>query len=484
MKSCFPATLAVLLLATIPAARGQDTDTQAERDLEAQARESRQRDADQQGDQGQNAPQHPNLDPKRIINDSYSFLKEREPDMTDEEDALYQKVTLMVPTEPDFAMKLLENMFSGDQPVSPAFDLALANIYFNNARRDDAETHYRSAIKKYPNFLRAWTNLGILLYSAERYPEAVAALSKAISLGDRDASTVGLMGYCLVKSGDPVAAEMAYLQALALDPTNTDWLEGLITIYQDGRQYARAEPLAKRLIQLKPAESMSWLLYANILLSEGNRLQAAAVLETASGMNAIDEDGILLLGDLYAEQKFYVEATATYEKAMAKDPKLGAKRAVAYAQGLISERKFDQAAAILQSMGGNLPPESRRLWLDARIDLLIAQEQWSEARREIDELLRLDPLDGKALLRLGQIYKVQGDPARATFAYEQAYRLPDSAYAAALELSNLSLQSRNYGKSIEYIQKALSLQKSGALEDYLVKLKSLVPENENNVPQE
>ena len=296
MKLQPAAAFAALMLAMLPAARGQDADQQTDRDLEAQAQASRERDAERQAEQAQNAPDHPKLDPKRIINGSYSFLKEREPDMTEEEDALYQRVALMVPTQPDFAMKLLENMFSGDQPVSPAFDLALANIYFNNGRRDDAEAHYRSAIKKYPDFLRAWTNLGILCYSAERYPEAVSSLSKAISLGDRDASTVGLMGYCLMKSGDPVAAEMSYLQAVALDPANSDWVEGLITIYQEDRQYSRAEPLARRLIHLKPAEGMSWLLYANILLAEGNRLEAAAILETAAGVKAIDEDGLLLLG--------------------------------------------------------------------------------------------------------------------------------------------------------------------------------------------
>ena len=484
MKLQPAAAFAALMLAMLPAARGQDADQQTDRDLEAQAQASRERDAERQAEQAQNAPDHPKLDPKRIINGSYSFLKEREPDMTEEEDALYQRVALMVPTQPDFAMKLLENMFSGDQPVSPAFDLALANIYFNNGRRDDAEAHYRSAIKKYPDFLRAWTNLGILCYSAERYPEAVSSLSKAISLGDRDASTVGLMGYCLMKSGDPVAAEMSYLQAVALDPANSDWVEGLITIYQEDRQYSRAEPLARRLIHLKPAEGMSWLLYANILLAEGNRLEASAILETAAGVKAIDEDGLLLLGDLYAEQRFYPEATSTYEKAMARDPKLGAKRTLAYAQGLVSERRFDQAAALLQSLEEEIPGDSRRAWLETKVNLLTAQERWPEALKEVDALLRIDPLDGKALLRQGQIYKAQGDRARATFAYEQAYRLPGSAYAAALELSNLALQSRNYEKSIEYVEKALSIQNSSALQGYLVKLKALAPDNENNLPQQ
>jgi tetratricopeptide (TPR) repeat protein len=480
---------AALFLALQPPASGQNQNmspppdqdqTQSERDLEAQQQSDRDRSAQEQPAADKETPPAPNLDPKRIINESYSFLKEREPEMTEEEDALYQRVVLLVPTQPDFAMQLLENMMTGDQPVSPAFDFALANIYFNNGRRDDAETHYKTAIKKYPDFLRAWTNLGILYYSTQRYTEATTALAKSVSLGDRDAGTVGLMGYCLDREGDPVAAEMAYLQALALAPENTDWLQGLIAIYQESKQYARAEPLAKRLIQLKPQESTNWLLYANLLLSQGEKVKAVAVLETAASISTIDEDGLLLLGDLYAEQRFYPEATATYEKAMARDPKLGAKRAATYAQGLISEGRYDQADAILKSMEASLTPGSRTIWLETKIDLLAAREQWPEARTYIAELLKLDPLNGKALLRLGQIYRLQGDVARATFTFEQAYRLPGTAYPACLELSNLSLQSHNYDKSIEYIEKALTLQKSGALQDYLIKLKTLVPDHENN----
>ena len=52
----------------------------------------------------------PKLDPKRIINDSNGFLKEREPEMTAEEYALYEKVGTMLQSQPEFALKLLEAM--------------------------------------------------------------------------------------------------------------------------------------------------------------------------------------------------------------------------------------------------------------------------------------------------------------------------------------------------------------------------------------
>lgn len=48
-----------------------------------------------------NEPAVPAADPNRIINESYSFLKEREPEMTETEYALYEKVIPMISAQPD-----------------------------------------------------------------------------------------------------------------------------------------------------------------------------------------------------------------------------------------------------------------------------------------------------------------------------------------------------------------------------------------------
>ena len=160
----------------------------------------------------------PALDPKRIINESNSFLKEREPEMSEEEYALYQKVVTMLSANPDFALKLLEAMMSDKEQPSPAFQFILGNAYYAVGQIDKSEAYYRASVNRYPTFLRAWVNLGILYYSAGRYGEAVPCFSKAVVLGDRDSATFGLLGYCLQKQGDLVSAEMAYMQALSGDP--------------------------------------------------------------------------------------------------------------------------------------------------------------------------------------------------------------------------------------------------------------------------
>src|ERR1035438_10724021 len=113
----------------------------------------------------------PKLDLKRIVNESSSFLKEREPEMTEEEYALYKKVVTMLASNPAFAVKLLEAMNSDKEQPSPAFQFILGNAYYAAGENDKAEANYRSSVSRYPTFLRAWVNLGILYRSEEHTSE-------------------------------------------------------------------------------------------------------------------------------------------------------------------------------------------------------------------------------------------------------------------------------------------------------------------------
>jgi tetratricopeptide (TPR) repeat protein len=419
------------------------------------------------------------LDPKRIINESSSFLKEREPEMTEEEYALYEKVVSMMATNPAFAVKLLEAMYTSDKgPPSPAFGFILGNAYYAANMVDKAETNYRNAVKAYPTFLRAWVNLGVLYYSTGRYSDAVPCFSKAVELGDRDSSTFGFLGYSLQKEGDLVSAEMAYMQALSGDPSNTDWKEGLLAICIDGKQFARAESLVKNLIKEKPDESRYWLTYANILIAEGRKLEATVILETASGAGFANTEELTLLGDLYAEQNMAPEAAAIYQKVLVSTPEVGERKLLHYAQVLIYGKKLQEAQGVLDKFTTEGEDADGIELRQTRADLLAAQKRWPEERKELDGLLTLQPLNGKALLSLGRAYAAEDDMPRATLAFETAYGVKDSTYVASLELANIELKNRHYARSVDYLQKALSIEKTDEVEDFLVRVKTLAVKEE------
>jgi tetratricopeptide (TPR) repeat protein len=422
--------------------------------------------------------EQPKLDPKRIINESSSFLKEREPEMTEEEYALYQKVVTMLASNPDFAVKLLEAMDSTDkEPPSPAFAFILGNAYYAANLNDKAEASYRGAVARFPSFQRAWVNLGVLYYSNGRYSEAVPCFSKAVELGDRESSTFGLLGYSLQKDGDLVSAEMAYMQALSGDPANVDWKEGLLGICIEGKQYARAESLVKNLIKEQPTETRFWLAYANILIAEGRKTEATVLLETASGTGLANTEELTLLGDLYAEQNLVREASTIYQKVLVPSPEIGERKLLHYAQVLIATGKLQEAQGVL-GMLNPLDDDANGIELrQTRSDLLAAQKKWPEERRELDGLLKIEPLNGRALISLGRAYAAEDDIPRATMAFESAFGIAGSTYVASLELANIEMRNRHYAKSVEYLQKALSIEKTDDVQDYLVRVKTLLPKD-------
>lgn len=420
----------------------------------------------------------PKLDTKRLVNESYSFRKNQEPDMTEDEYALYERVVTMVAAQPEFALKLLETL-TGDQQKSPAFEFVLGNVYFSNSRPELAEQHYRAALKLYPDFVRVWSNLGALLYGQGRYAEAADCLMKTIAGGEREAHLFGLLGYCLEKTGRPTAAEMNYLQALGLDPDNPDYLEGLLTIYYDRKQYASAEVLLKQLIRLRPSEQKNWLLYGSILTAQERPIDAIAVLESGHSLGALNADGLLVLSDLYAKQRFYPEAIGAFRQLQQVAPVPGAEQLLGFVQALIAAKQWSEAEAALATLPAELPGAVRVTAALTRADLAVAREDAAGAQQQVQQALAIDPLNGRALLTLGRLHKEANDVARAEGAFELAARHPEFTYRAALELADLAVKTHRYARALEFLERAAALEKSDMLAQYIARVRLLLPEKES-----
>jgi tetratricopeptide (TPR) repeat protein len=402
--------------------------------------------------------------------------------MTAEEYALYDKVVALLESNGALAVQLLESMMKEKETPSPAFEFILGNAFYSAGQTDKAEARYRNAVRRYPNFIRAWNNLGVLYYTAGRFADAIPCFSKSIVLGDHDPLTFGLLAYSLEKEEDYVAAELAFMQAIGGDPANSDWKEGLLRICIQEKQNARAEALVKKLIKDHPKETRYWLMNANILLSENRKVEAIVLLQAAAGTKVAGADELTLLGDLYAEQGLVKEAHTTYSELQATSPATGERRLLNYAQMLITSGKLSEARNVLETLNQKISPEGRILLIQARADLLIAQKLWPEARKELETLLQISPFDGRALLTVGRTYTAEGDVDRAALAFEAAARVNSTKYLASLELANLELRNRHYADSVKYLEQALAIEKTTPVEDYLARIKTLVAKDDSSSP--
>lgn len=416
----------------------------------------------------------PDIDPYQVINESMNFRKEREPDMTAAEYALYERISSMVETNAAFALQLLETMLADEQEDSAAFDLALGNLYFAEERIDDALERYQSAVEKYPEFLRAWTNIGMIHYQRESWPDAAKAFAKAVDLGDRDAQTFGLLAFALRMTGNTLGAEMAFQQAMTANPEDTNWIGGLLELYFINGRHAQSESLVREMVRLEPGKAENWMLYASLLVTLERPLEAATQLEIARQIGAVNADSLGLLGDLYVGQGLIPEAIAAYEAIPGDTDELASTRLLAYARSMISSGKLDVARRILAKVPTLNPEWSvAKARLFATAELAVAESDWPAARQAYEDLLQTEPLNPYALLGLGHALNEAGELARAEFTFEQALAVPTAEARACLELANLALTDRRFARAVEMLNRADRLEPSSAIRAQIARINTL-----------
>jgi tetratricopeptide (TPR) repeat protein len=155
-------------------------------------------------------------------------------------------------------------------------------------------------------------------------------------------------------------------------------------------------------------------------------------------------------------------------------PQLGQSKLLHYAAVLIAGGKLDGADQVVRTLQlAKLTPDGQLALMQTKADLLAARQNWVDARAELERLIKLAPMNGRALLSLGRTYAAEENWPRATLVFETAYRIPSATYRASLELANIELKNRHYDRSIEYLEKALSLHKTDGIEDYLARVRTL-----------
>ena len=103
-------------------------------------------------------------------------------------------------------------------PESPEVHFNIASTYEKLEDPDKALEYYHKAVELKPDFYEAWLAIADIDGKKQSWPEAAAAMKKAIDLKATD--PIVLFNYAVYaqNSGDVVAAEAAYLKTVELDP--------------------------------------------------------------------------------------------------------------------------------------------------------------------------------------------------------------------------------------------------------------------------
>lgn len=393
---------------------------------------------------------------------SYGMRSEIEPRVTVVEKDLMEKVMKLLAEEGGTpkAMVLLEKSI---KPASSAvFDFTLANIHFQEDRLTNAVACYRAAIEKFPSFQRAYKNLALIHVRQGEFEAAVEPLTKSIELGVNDGLTYGLLGYAYAMTEQYVSAESAYRLAMMFQPKTLDWKLGLCRTLFKQQKFGEAIAMCDELLRREPDKADYLLLQANAYLGLRQPMKAAEIYELLDLTGKTPVAALHTLGDIYVNEGHVEQAADVYTRAFTRDERPDVARQLRNVEVLVSRQANDAAALLLKAVAERAGQEAgddlrkRMLKLEARL-AAARNEAGEEQARILEEIVRLDPLDGDALILLGQ-YHVAKDMEKAIFYFERAEGIEAVEADARLRHAQVLVRNGKYQEALPLLKRAQELK--------------------------
>jgi tetratricopeptide (TPR) repeat protein len=355
--------------------------------------------------------------------------------------------------------------------ASAVFDFLLGNVHFQREELEPAVAAYQAAVARFPRFRRAWGQLAVCLVRRGDFEAALPALTQVIQLGGGSAAIYGTLGVACANTDDHVAAEAAFRMAILLDPQAVAWRIGLAESLFKQERFADVSALCQRLIADDPDRVELWMLQANAFVRLGRPLEAAKNLELVERLGKSTPDTLGLLGDIYTNEQLFDLAARCYADAAERSREGSPQRAIRAARDLALRGATTEARALVERIEGlfaeRLDNAARKELLRVRARLSVAEGAGDEEARVLQELVDLDPLDGEALILLGQVHKRAGDPERAILAFERAASLASFEAEAKLRHGELLVGLGHYAEALPLLRRAQVLAPRESVQRYL-----------------
>ncbi len=407
---------------------------------------------------------------------SYGFRSEIEPTISKAEQYLLREVIAKAEGQLEEAIAYLESKI--DDKSSAALDFALGTMYYQMNRLSRSAATYEKALEKFPSFLRARKNLGFVYLSLGKIEDASESLSRAISLGENDGATYVALGYCLFSQERYVSAENAYRMGVLLFPESKDARNGLVNCLLSTGRHSEALALLDELLEKEPENVFCHQARAFALQSMNRPKDAAVAMETLKRMGKLSSTGYLALGDIYHNLGLFGISLATYEDAIARQDKLSLSRYIRVARILIGRGSYEDGFAYLEkidrSFANNYGTEDRKEILLLQAEVLKSTGKKEESVKLLREIVEANPLQGKALIMLGQAAWENQNHVEASLYFERAAKTKEWEVQALTEHARMLVSTRDYDQAIRYLQEVQVLDPQPRIDRYLKSIQNLV----------
>jgi tetratricopeptide (TPR) repeat protein len=315
------------------------------------------------------------------------------------------------------------------EPNLPGAYFLEGKIYFAQGEWDRAEAALHKALDLDPNFSSAFDLLISTYVSTKKLDQAIKELQTVLSKSPDNVRAVTSLALIYDKMQDYAKAADTYEKLLLIRPDSAEAMNNLAYIYAEHlNQIDKAYELSHKARALRPsdpliADTLGWTLYKNadyqeaqtLLRESAERLPEAAEVQFHFGVASY------MMADSNAAQK-------------------------AFQRALGAEHDFPAKA------------EAQR-----RLAFLENGAKHELSTDQLQELLRKQPDDVIAWMRLGGSYENTGDVVRAASAYEEALKINSELLPAAVKLAELNAGPlRNKDMAFSFAKRARDLAPNDA----------------------
>ena len=361
-----------------------------------------------------------------------------------------------------------------EETVAPApsavFQFLLGNIYFQREDWKLAAKHFTLATAQFPSYRRAHKNLGLVHVREGSFERAIEPLSEVIRLGGEEGLVYGLLGYAYSSTSQWVAAESAYRNAMLLEPGTIDWKLGLTQSVMRQQKFGESISLANELITQFPDRTDYWLLQANAYIGNNQPMRAAQNYEMLERMGKSTVGSLNTLGDIYVNEQMWDLAQRAYARAAELDASGTVDRPLRNVEALALRGALPQARALIEPLkasGAQMTEDERIKLLKLEARIAVAEGSDEDSVDVLEQIVALNPLDGEALILLGQHYSRIEEPDKAIMYYERAESLEEFEADASVRHAQLLVGQARYVDAVPLLKRAQELEPRDDVGSYL-----------------
>jgi len=237
----------------------------------------------------------------------------------------------------------------------------------------------------------AWLYLGQALYHLERYPEALKALRKARSEGEKLQEYYALLARTEMAVDQPHDARKTLLEGLRRHPEDRALMRELTLLYTRYGLYRTAADIGRRYRSKAGDDTFAHLLIADALRNTGRAVEAIPLLEEALLRAPHDDEVLAHLAHAYAEADHPYAAARLFERLSWGKTRYAFEAAEQY-------RVLGRYGQALR-LNHRVPDGNKRL--RQRLAILLGSERYDRAVELAPAMARAGLMDDSARYQLG-----------------------------------------------------------------------------------